>query len=154
MKKIQTLSLIIILLICSLVTTSAQVIVLTPDAGLDVNAGPCTEIVAGTTLNFERGTGCDLDILITTNALPPVELLQTSAATTSYTFNAEGSFVVFCGATSGGAIATQAICVNVAPASASIPTLGEWGLIFLVLLFLIVGVIVARKEVVSKTSVS
>lgn len=130
------------------VSASAQTITLTPNAGLDVNVGPCTEITAGTTLTFNRSVDCDEDILITTTAIPPVELLQSSDAVVTYTFSDEGSYVVFCGAPSSGmAVAVQAICVNVGPAAPvnPIPTIGEWGIILLVLIMLVVGVTLLRS---------
>lgn len=130
------------------VSASAQTITLMPNAGLDVNVGPCTEITAGTTLTFNRTAACDEDILITTTAIPPVELLQSSDAVVTYTFNTEGSFVVFCGApTSGMDVAVQAICVNVGPAAPvnPIPTIGEWGIIMALIMLLIIGVVVLRQ---------
>ena len=137
-----------IIMMFLVVAANAQTITLTPDPTLDPTVGPCTLITPGTTLSFDRTTACDEGILITrTDVFPPLELVLSEDAVVSYTFADEGDYVVFCGAPpTVGSVAVNAVCINVNEANAApIPTLGEWGIIFLVLAAMIIGIIALRQ---------
>ncbi len=111
----------------------AQVAIGDVNLAIPINNADCSSLNAGETIQFSRTGFCAGNILIT---LDGVEVLNTSEISPSYTFASVGQYIVFCGA-APNAVATPKVCYSVSAAQ-SIPTLSEWGLICLALLFLIV----------------
>ena len=121
----------------------------------------CTETFfqTGSTINFVLD-GCDAPVLLS------MDLLRSSAnpfdgsdvgreeilidpATSSATFNEEGMFVVFCDdsfKTVGGCFTVTSDLVLLGTPTQQIPTLGEWGLILLSVLLLIIGANILRAS--------
>ncbi len=123
---------------------------------------PCTTIDIGSTFNFD-GSGnpamnipsCDLDILIAfyteenpTFTVAPDEEFLFDTEEFSFTFNDLGYYYFFCGAPPfgpmpvGNAAGQASICYQ---AVEPIPTLGEWGIIALILLLMIVSVVAVKQ---------
>jgi len=144
----KTLNLVIALLVGF--SLSGQAITLTlPGTG---GIGPCIETNAGTSINFTRDASCIGNVVIVPGdgSLFTVddEVLRTTSTDFAFSFASAGEFSVLCDAP--GSIATVVACFNVAPSTA-IPTLGEWGLIMLLLVSLIIGVVTLRQTQKGKT---
>jgi hypothetical protein len=121
----------------------------------------CTETFfqTGSTINFVLD-GCDAPVLLS------MDLLRSSAnpfdgsdvgreeilidpATSSATFNEEGMFVVFCDdffKTVGGCFTVTSDLAILGTPTQQIPTLGEWGLMLLSVLLLIIGANILRAS--------
>ena len=123
-------------ILCFILTSDAQNIVLTKDSGLIISDSTCMVISVGTTLTFTRGADCDPNVLIS-DPLSLTSLVNTSDSIFTHTFTEVGTFVAFCDANPGG-IAVSAVCITVEPQF--IPVLSEWGFIVSVILFLILVV--------------
>lgn len=113
---------------------SAQPIVLNPTNPLP----PCSAVQLGQTLDFDRGVNCDEDVILLDDDMN--EVFRTSDQSFSITFDQPGEFTFFCGA-GPGAVAMAAICVQVG----IIPTMSEWGVICLGLIFMILGTVKVKE---------
>lgn len=121
---------------------NAQIVIGDTNLSVPLDPSECTSIFTGTSLRFVRAASCDPNILITRDG---VDVVNSSDTNVSYTFEDEGEYVVFCGATAplGGSVATAKVCFTVT--DRGIPTMGEWAIICLALTLLILT-IVSQKQ--------
>lgn len=123
-------------LVCLPLLSNGQRYVLEPDPSLLISESTCIPLFVDTEVRLVRGMGCSDNILLS-NEFSTVSFLNIAEDSIDYTFDSPGTYVAFCGSGSG-AIAIQSLCFNIQPqAAAPIPTMGEWSLIFLLLLLMI-----------------
>jgi len=138
----RVLSRLLVTMICvfSMFSLSAQDIVLFENP--PPFTGDCTSFILGQTVNLERGAFCGNEIGI---AFPDGVNIIVSADTT-IVLDQIGDYVISCN-TPGGAPAQRsfeiAACLRVS--DNVVPTIGEWGIINLSILMLIVSVIGFRE---------
>lgn len=142
---IRTLNALVLILTLSLFTSfvaSTQNVILNIDTNLSI-PGDCQTITEGTSITFERGLGmfqCDPEVIIQRDG-ESIPVFATNDLIFTYDFSEPGEYVIFCGNTlvTSTRVATTAACFTVL---SSVPTMGEWGVIILGLLLIIVACVV------------
>lgn len=133
----------------------AQTIILTHDNNNVVS--PSSTLLLGSTRTFESSSSCDTVIKLMyfsdpNSILVPDTVIDFTTTPFNYTFDRLGRYYFFCSMNSTTQMST---IPSKAPAEQSflvvstlrhdIPALGEWGLIILFLLFLIVSIVAMRS---------
>ncbi len=126
---------------------------------IPIGGGPaptCITIDVGTTISFSRNVTapnpiCDNNINFVNFDVSPVIDSSFMADNFNWTFSELGIYNIFCGAPSGALAGGQAnVCYNVVPRP--IPTVGEWGLILMSLVLLIIGSVWSRQNLFANQS--
>lgn len=128
------LTIAILLSVCQLI--SGQSVIGDINLSIPIVSSECASINVGETIQFTRTSNCSGNILIEFNG---DVVLNSSELSPSYIFNDPGQYVVFCGA-APNSVAVPKACFIVENIK-SIPTLSEWSLICLFLLFNIICIV-------------
>jgi hypothetical protein len=122
---------------------------LSPDRNLDSNQD-CIELEVNSTVTLERNSDCGPSIIVTSNGGSTINLSSIKQAE-DFTFDELGDFVVFCNGTTENSV--TALCFTIFDPSlsnlvaADIPTMGEWAIISLFLVMLILGLVALNQKV-------
>lgn len=133
-------------LLCLFACLSFGQVTLEPDPDLlPYDVSNCITIEAGTEIEFLRSPACSPNVVIT-DPMGLEIIFDTADEMFSYSFEAEGEYVVSCNSTVSS-VGFPAICYNVTAApTAVVPTVSEWGVIILALLFMIFASVALKTK--------
>ncbi len=150
-KDVQRVFLTLVVFGCIITSTvsSQSITVLNPVPLM--NLEPCTDVVQGQQMAFSRGAMCDQDIVVVDSISNELFRIPEGTDLFYYTFTYSGEVTFLCGV-GMSTVPVAAMCFNVEPNP--IPTVGEWGLIILFLIMLIIGVVfIKQQSVITHASV-
>lgn len=117
---------------------SSQNLTLELDPNLEPSSANCTNLIVGDSYTMARGLTCGPDVVITLDDVP---VFSSPSSSFTYSFDEPGQYLVFCGSPPNALNRSAVVAACFTVTNQVVPTMGEWGVINLSLLFSIFLVI-------------